>query len=74
MSSKKTMHVVPIMVGNHLARHAFLTLCLPFHCRYKLQYGLKDRSSKTVNIVERGPQKYDIKRKSVPNNYGKSQP
>jgi hypothetical protein len=35
MSSGETVHAVPIALGDRLARHASLTLCLPFLCRYK---------------------------------------
>jgi hypothetical protein len=77
MSSGETVHNVPIAVGDHLARQATLTFCLPFLCRYECQYGPQDRSLETVNVtpdMERGPRKYDIKGKNFPNGRGKSQP
>jgi hypothetical protein len=76
MSSGEIVLPVPIAVGDRLARHASLTLCLPFLCRYECQYGPKDRSDETLNItpdMERGPRKYDIKGKNVSNGRRKSQ-
>jgi hypothetical protein len=77
MSSRETKHAVLIALGDRLARHASLTLCLPFLCRYKCQYDPEDRSSEIANVtldMERGPRKYDIKGKNIPNGRGKLQP
>jgi hypothetical protein len=77
MSSGETVHNVPIAVGDRLARQVFLTFCLPFLRRYKCQYGYQDRFAEIVNVtpdMERGPRKYDIKGKNVPNGRGKSEP
>ena len=75
MPFNEIVHAVPIMLGHRLACHASLTLCLSFLCRYKCQYGLKDKSNEIVNVtldMEHGPQKYNIKRKNIPNGRGKS--
>jgi hypothetical protein len=77
MSSGEIVHNVPIAVGDRLAHQASLTFCLSFLRRYECQYGPQDKSAETVNItpdMERGPRKYDIKEKNVPNGRGKSQP
>ena len=74
MLFKETMHAMPIALHDRLARHASLTLCLTFLYTYECQYGLNDRSNKTLNIIpvmECGPQKYDIKRKNIPNSHKK---